>query len=145
MELTFKTLDSVSMMLYGMKIGTPAPIKTQENLPIIYQSIYADNKCVGLISYNAFKDNEYDKNLYIRGLEIFPEFQKKGFGTKIIKELTNQCLTENIFGKIQCQAENSEKFWTKNGFMKTGKYSEDNDPIMVKYLKKTLINESMAE
>ena len=63
------------------------------------------------------------KTAYIGFFMMNQEYQGKGIGTKIISECANY-LTELQFTKIRLAIDKgnpqSEAFWTKNGFVKTG-------------------------
>ena len=68
-------------------------------------------------------DYPKEKTAFIGFFMMQQEYQGKGIGTGIIQECIN-CLEKNGYSKIRLAIDKgnpqSEAFWTKNGFTKTG-------------------------
>ena len=74
-----------------------------------------ENKIVGIISLKKKKDQ-----IHIETLAVIKEFQKKGFGSKLI-EFAKQFAKENGFKVLQAYSfveYQAEKFYKKLGFKK---------------------------
>lgn len=97
-------------------------------------SIFENNKLVGLLAgYNNDLENS---KAYISVLAILPQYQGKGYASKLILDFTNDCINKKI-KRIELfthkSNENAIKMYKKNGFIIEG--TNNQRPNDIKFYK----------
>lgn len=67
------------------------------------------------IGHLVFTEDLRDKDIYIAFIKVEDQYQRQGYGTKLLKELEKYA-KENQFKKIKADVLGNFEFWTKNGF-----------------------------
>ena len=80
-------------------------------------SIYNENKLVALLA--GYNNDFVNSKAYISVLAVLPEYQGKGYASKLITDFTNDCKNKNI-KRIELFTHktnaNAIKMYKKNGF-----------------------------
>lgn len=121
----FVTIDSIKQDLRALPKGKCFDDK-------YYIGFYQKEKLVAVMDFITEYPNK--ETVYIGFFMMNKKMQGKGIGTDIITEVCS-CLKENGFSKVELGyvKENfqSERFWLKNHFEKTGVETKIDDCIIV--------------
>ncbi len=132
--------------LFRVKVEAMKPISTSKAEPGDYNKEFAEylkkfepektqviqfkGKDVGRL--RIVRSNE---SIYIGGIQILPEFQNKGIGSAIIKDLINESNSTKIPVTLEVHHVNEKaiSFYKKLGFTETGKTERQ---ALMKYVPK---------
>lgn len=87
---------------------------------------------IAVLEHNVFNDLN-SKSVYFRQFDVVPLMRDNGLGLDIITEIVNNMITGDFY-RVKLEANNSEGFWSKCGFVPTGEMSNDN--IVMEYILK---------
>ncbi len=86
------------------------------------------------IGYILFQRNSDEIEIY--KIAVIPEFQKKGFATKILERLSTEYGNHDFFLEVNTENKNAISFYLKNNFQKISirkkYYSNNEDAIIMK-------------
>ena len=96
--------------------------------------VYDNNDIVGLIA--GYNNDDVNHCAYISVLAVLPNYQGKGYASKLISDFTNDCINKNI-KRIELfthkSNENAIKMYKKNGFVIDG--TNNQRPNDIKFYK----------
>jgi GNAT superfamily N-acetyltransferase len=108
----------------------------------VFRGIYADGKMVGVVSYVPAGFEGKPDVAFLSLLMIIPVCRKRGIGTKIVKIVEKEILSDShitmILSAVQVNNPDALRFWQKNGYRITGGPELRPDKTTVFHLRKEL-------
>lgn len=126
--MEIKKINSIDTYLVRHEVlrkGKPietCQFKGDDDGNTVHFGLYQKDRLIGIISIFKEKNELFSEinQLQIRGMAVLEEFQGKGFGSELVKEAENHCISLNTNLIWFNARENAVPFYKKLGYATIG-------------------------